>query len=270
MRLKVEVWRQAGPGEPGRFEAHTIDGVEPQLSVLELLDALNERLIDGGQEPVAFDSDCREGICGACGVTVDGAVHGLEDNVPSCHQRLSSFRDGATVRIEPLRSAAFPVLRDLVVGRDALDDLIRAGGHVAVDAGTAPDADAVPTTTDVAEEALDFAVWLNSSPEGVNGLIENSGIGWSANPAHIGTPRQQPSEFFSGQDYNQEIFVPAAKQQNADWSWWPITQQSFNILADGFRRKATGGTLVDAVADAEKKILTAFTNKGLSIRKVSA
>ncbi len=120
------------------------------------------------------------------------------------------------------------------------------------------------------KEALEFAVWLNSSPEGVNGLIENSGIGWSANPAHIGTPRQQPSEFFSGQDYNQEIFVPAAKQQNADWSWWPITQQSFNILADGFRRKATGGTLVDAVADAEKKILTAFTNKGLSIRKVSA
>ena len=160
MRLKVEVWRQAGPGEPGRFEAHTIDGVEPQLSVLELLDALNERLIDGGQEPVAFDSDCREGICGACGVTVDGAVHGLEDNVPSCHQRLSSFRDGATVRIEPLRSAAFPVLRDLVVGRDALDDLIRAGGHVAVDAGTAPDADAVPTTTDVAEEALDFAACI--------------------------------------------------------------------------------------------------------------
>ena len=147
MRLKVEVWRQAGPGEPGRFEAHTIDGVEPQLSVLELLDALNERLIDGGQEPVAFDSDCREGICGACGVTVDGAVHGPEDNVPSCHQRLSSFRDGATVRIEPLRSAAFPVLRDLVVVRDALDDLIRAGGHVAVDAGTAPDADAVPTTS---------------------------------------------------------------------------------------------------------------------------
>ena len=160
MRLKVEVWRQAGPGEPGRFEAHTIDGVEPQLSVLELLDALNERLIDGGQEPVAFDSDCREGICGACGVTVDGAGHGLEDNVPSCHQRLSSFRDGATVRIEPLRSAAFPVLRDLVVGRDALDDLIRAGGHVAVDAGTAPDADAVPTTTDVAEEALDFAACI--------------------------------------------------------------------------------------------------------------
>lgn len=120
------------------------------------------------------------------------------------------------------------------------------------------------------KEALDFAVWLNSSPEGVDGLIENSGIGWSANPALIGTPRQQPSEFFSGQDYNQEIFVPAAKQQNADWSWWPITQQSFNILADGFRRKATGGTLVDAVADAEKKILTAFTNKGLSIRKVSA
>ena len=120
------------------------------------------------------------------------------------------------------------------------------------------------------KEALEFAIWLNSSQQGIDGLIENSGIGWSANPGYIGSARQQASEFFSGRDYNQEIFVPAAKQQNANWSWWPITQQSFNILADGFRRKATGGTLVDAVATAEKNILTAFTNKGLSIRKGSA
>ena len=118
-------------------------------------------------------------------------------------------------------------------------------------------------------EALQFAVWLNSSPEGINGLID-SGIGWSANPAYIGAARQQPSEFFSGQDYNQEIFVPAAKEQNADWNWWPITQQSLNILADGFRRKASGGTLVDAVATAEKTILAAFSNKGLAIRKEQA
>lgn len=118
-------------------------------------------------------------------------------------------------------------------------------------------------------EALQFAVWLNSSPEGINGLID-SGIGWSANPAYIGAARQQPSEFFSGQDYNREIFVPAAKEQNANWNWWPITQQSLNILADGFRRKASGGTLVDAVATAEKTILAAFANKGLAIRKGQA
>lgn len=160
MRLTVEVWRQAGPEAPGAFEAHQIDGVDPHLSVLELLDALNEQLIDSGHEPFAFESDCREGICGACGVTVDGDVHGPEDNVPSCHQRLVHYTDGSTVRIEPMRSAAFPVLRDLIVDRGGLDDVIRAGGHVAVDAGTAPDADAIPIPTLTAEESLDFAACI--------------------------------------------------------------------------------------------------------------
>ncbi len=160
MKLTIEVWRQAHRDAEGRFERHDIDGVEPHLSVLELLDALNEQLIDSGNDPVAFESDCREGICGACGVTVDGAVHGPEDNVPSCHQRLVGYPDGATVRIEPLRSATFPVLRDLVVDRGALDDLVRAGGHVAVNAGTAPDADTVPVPEDVAEASLDFAACI--------------------------------------------------------------------------------------------------------------
>jgi succinate dehydrogenase / fumarate reductase iron-sulfur subunit len=160
MKLTVEVWRQAGPEEKGRFERHVVADVEPQLSVLELLDALNERLIDAGHEPVAFESDCREGICGACGVTVDGLVHGAEDNVPSCHQRLSRYADGSTVRIEPLRAGAFPVVRDLIVDRSALDGVIRAGGHVAIDAGTAPDADAVPVGAETAERALDFAACI--------------------------------------------------------------------------------------------------------------
>ncbi len=160
MKLTVEVWRQAGPETPGQFEAHVVEGVEPQLSVLELLDALNEQLIDSGREPVAFESDCREGICGACGVTVDGEVHGPEDNVPSCHQRLTGYADGSTVRIEPLRAGSFPVVRDLIVDRGALDDLIRAGGHVAVDAGTAPEADAVGVGAETAELALDFAACI--------------------------------------------------------------------------------------------------------------
>lgn len=160
MRLIVQVWRQAGPDAPGRFENHTVEDVEPHLSVLELLDALNERLIDSGQEPVAFESDCREGICGACGVTVDGEAHGPEDNVPSCHQRLARYADGSTIRIEPLHAAAFPVVRDLIVDRGALDDLIRAGGHVGVDAGTAPDADALPVGAERAELALDFAACI--------------------------------------------------------------------------------------------------------------
>lgn len=160
MRLTLEVWRQAGPKDKGRFERHEVSDVEPQLSVLELLDALNEQLIDSSQEPVAFESDCREGICGACGVTVDGEAHGAEDNVPSCHQRLARYCDGATMRIEPLRAGAFPVVRDLIVDRSALDELIRAGGHVAVNAGTAPDADAVPVGAETAETALDFAACI--------------------------------------------------------------------------------------------------------------
>ena len=160
MRLTVEVWRQAGPEAPGAFEAHKIDGVDPHLSVLELLDALNEQLIDSGHEPFAFESDCREGIFGACGVTVDGDVHGPEDNVPSCHQRLIHYADGSTIRIEPLRAGAFPVLRDLIVDRGGLDDVIRAGGHVAVNAGTAPDADDLPIPSLVAEESLDFAACI--------------------------------------------------------------------------------------------------------------
>lgn len=160
MKLTVEVWRQVGPKEKGRFERHRIDGIEAHLSVLELLDALNEQLIDSGKEPIAFESDCREGICGACGVTVDGDVHGRDDNVPSCHQRLVHYGDGATIRIEPLRSAAFPVLRDLIVDRSALDDVIRAGGHVAVNAGTAPDADALPIAQATAELSLDFAACI--------------------------------------------------------------------------------------------------------------
>lgn len=120
------------------------------------------------------------------------------------------------------------------------------------------------------KEALEFAVWMTTSQEGIDAMIANSGIGWSPAVGEIGTPRKQPSEFFSGQNYNEDIFVPATKEQNTEWSWWPVTQQSFNILSDGFRKKASGTTLVDAVAQAEKQIITVFENKGLSIRKASA
>ena len=160
MKLRVEVWRQAGPDTEGHFETHEVDGLEPHLSVLEMLDALNERLVAEGRDPVAFESDCREGICGACGITVDGQVHGPEDNLPACHQRLVGLNDGATIHLEPLRSACFPVVRDLIVDRSGLDELIRAGGYVSISAGTAPDADALPITEQVAETALDFAACI--------------------------------------------------------------------------------------------------------------
>jgi len=120
------------------------------------------------------------------------------------------------------------------------------------------------------KEALEFAIWMQTSKEGIDALIKNCGIGWSPDRDYIGKQREQPSAFFGGQNYNEEVFLPATHEQNPDWSWWPITQQSFNILADGFRKKSSGGTLVDAVAQAEKNIITAFRNKGLSIRKVES
>lgn len=160
MKLNIEVWRQKSRYETGRFESHEMEDLEPHMSVLELLDALNERLVDSGEEAVTFESDCREGICGACGITVDGRPHGPDENVPSCHQRLLNFRDGATVRLEPFRSGSFPVIRDLMVDRDRLDDVIRAGGYVSINAGTAPDADTIPIPEDVAETSLDFAACI--------------------------------------------------------------------------------------------------------------
>ncbi|MWV58483.1 extracellular solute-binding protein [Rathayibacter sp. VKM Ac-2754] len=120
------------------------------------------------------------------------------------------------------------------------------------------------------QEALEFAVWMTTSREGIDAMIANSGIGWSPAVGEIGTTRQEPSEFFSGENYYEDVLVPASEEQNPDWSWWPVTQQSFNILSDGFRKKASGLSLVDAVAEAEDQIITVFENKGLSIRKASA
>ncbi|MCI0155768.1 extracellular solute-binding protein [Leifsonia shinshuensis] len=116
-------------------------------------------------------------------------------------------------------------------------------------------------------EALEFAVWMTTSPEGIDAMIRNSGIGWSPARDDIGSARTKPSAWFGGQNYNEEVFLPASREQNPDWSWWPITQQSLNILADGFRKKPSGLTLVDAVAQSEKNIMRAFRDKGLSIEK---
>ncbi|WP_456287060.1 extracellular solute-binding protein [Microbacterium sp. JZ70] len=120
------------------------------------------------------------------------------------------------------------------------------------------------------KEAMDFAVWMTTSPEGIDAMIEHSGIGWSPAADYIGSQRQRPSDFFSGQNYNEEVFVPASKAQNPDWVWWPITQQSFNILSDGFRRKASGQSLVESVRQAEEQITRVFRNKGLRIRKATS
>lgn len=160
MKLTLDVWRQAGPGVPGEFVTYEVDDATPEMSIVELLDRLNEKLVEEGIEPVAFESDCREGICGACGVTVDDRPHGPARNTPSCHQRLHSFKDGQRVRIEPFRAATYPVVKDLVVDRSRLDRVVKAGGYVSINAGTAPDADAVSLDHQAAELALDFAACI--------------------------------------------------------------------------------------------------------------
>lgn len=160
MKLVLEVWRQSGPEAPGHFEKYTVSDASPEMSMPELLDRLNAQLLQEGVEPVAFESDCREGICGACGVTVDGRPHGPVPNTPTCRQHVRAFHDGQVLRLEPLRSGAFPVVKDLVVDRSALDSVIQAGGYPSVDVGTAPDAETRQIGFDRAERALDFAACI--------------------------------------------------------------------------------------------------------------
>ena len=160
MKLTLEVWRQESRAAAGRFETYEVTDATPEMTLLELIDRLNDQLVSEGRDPVAFESDCREGICGCCGMNVDGKPHGPQDNTPSCEQHVRSFRDGERVVLEPFRSETFPVIRDLIVDRSALDRVIQAGGHVAVDAGTAPDADVMLVNFETAELALDFAACI--------------------------------------------------------------------------------------------------------------
>jgi succinate dehydrogenase / fumarate reductase iron-sulfur subunit len=161
MDLTLRVWRQAGPRERGAFATYRMTGLSPDMSFLEMLDVLNERLITEGKEPpVAFDHDCREGICGTCGVVIDGVPHGPRRGTTACQLHLRSFRSGATVTIEPWRAAAFPVLRDLVVDRSAFDRIIAAGGFISVQTGSAPDGNTIPIPKGVADRAMDAAACI--------------------------------------------------------------------------------------------------------------
>ena len=160
MKVTLRVWRQPGPGEPGGFVRYALDDPPPETTLLEALDGLNEWLVGLGEAPVAFDSDCREGICGACGIVVDGRPHGPRPGTTTCLLALRDFAAGATITLEPLRTGVFPVVRDLVVDRGALDRVVRAGGYVSVRAGSAPEANALPVGHDVAERALDAAACI--------------------------------------------------------------------------------------------------------------
>jgi succinate dehydrogenase / fumarate reductase, iron-sulfur subunit len=160
MRLALRIWRQSGPAAPGHFVRYQLDPATADLTLLEALDGLNEQLVSAGELPVAFESDCREGICGACGIVVDGRPHGPLPGTTTCMLPLRAFREGATVTLEPLRTGAFAVLRDLVVDRGALDRVVQAGGYVSVRAGSAPEANTLAIAPAVVERALDAAACI--------------------------------------------------------------------------------------------------------------
>jgi succinate dehydrogenase / fumarate reductase iron-sulfur subunit len=160
MRLTLHVWRQAGPNESGRIERYEVNELSPQMSFLEMLDVVNERFTEEGKDPITFDHDCREGICGACGMMIDGVAHGPQPGTTTCQLRLRHFNDGDEIRVEPWRAAAFPVLKDLMVDRSALDRVIEAGGYISIDTGAAPDANEIPIPKADAERALDAAACI--------------------------------------------------------------------------------------------------------------
>ncbi len=193
MDLTLNVWRQPGPDAAGTMERYEAPGVDPDMSFLEMLDVVNERLIEAGDEPIAFDHDCREGICGTCGVMINGVAHGPQPGTTACQLHMRHFQDGDEITIEPWRSAAFPVLRDLIVDRGAFDRIIEAGGYISVPTGSAPDAHEIPVPTPAADLAFEAAACIGCGacvaqcPNGAAQLFT------SAKVSHLGlVPQGQP------------------------------------------------------------------------------
>jgi succinate dehydrogenase / fumarate reductase iron-sulfur subunit len=160
MRIHLKVWRQDGPDSAGRLVDYTVEQVSPDMSFLEMLDVLNEGLIARGEDPVAFDSDCREGICGTCGFLVNGVPHGPLPGTTVCQLHMRSFADNARITLEPWRARAFPIVKDLVVDRSAFDRIIQAGGYTSVNVGGAPDGNAILIPRNTVEQAMDSAACI--------------------------------------------------------------------------------------------------------------
>ena len=160
MNLKLKIWRQKNAKASGRFETYQVEDISPDTSFLEMLDILNNKLIRDGKEPVAFDHDCREGICGMCSLYINGRAHGPDDEITTCQLHMRKFKDGDTITIEPWRSAAFPVIKDLVVNRYAFDQILQSGGFVSVNTGGVPDGNAIPIAKEDADESMDAAACI--------------------------------------------------------------------------------------------------------------
>ena len=196
MRLTLHIWRQARRDGKGGFETYDLENVSEHMSFLEMLDFLNEDLQVRGEEPVVFDHDCREGICGACGVVINGAAHGPQPGTATCQLHMRHYSDGDVLWIEPFRSRAFPVLRDLLVDRRPFDRIIEAGGFVSVNTGSAPEANLTAVPKDDAERAMDAAECIGCGacvaqcPNGAGQLFT------SAKVSHLGSlPQGQPERY---------------------------------------------------------------------------
>jgi len=193
MDIKVRVWRQAAAGSDGRMVTYDVKDISPDASFLEMLDVLNEKLILDGDDPIAFDHDCREGICGMCSMVIDGIAHGPEKATTACQLHMRHFKDGDVIDVEPWRARAFPVIKDLVVDRSAFDKIIQAGGYITAPTGAAPDAHATPVPKKDADLAFEAATCIAcgacvaACPNGSSMLFT------AAKVAHLGLlPQGQP------------------------------------------------------------------------------
>jgi succinate dehydrogenase iron-sulfur subunit len=183
MRLTVEIWRQENGEAPGKMVTYEVDEISPDYSLLEMLDILNEKLEVKGERPVAFDHDCREGICGACSMMVNGQAHGPWVRTTTCQLHMRAFQDGDTIRIEPWRARAFPVVKDLMVDRAAFDRIVQAGGYISVGTGSAPEANLIAVPKDTADRAFDAATCIGCGacvaqcPNGAAQLFTSAKVG---------------------------------------------------------------------------------------------
>ena len=158
--ITLKVWRQKNPEEKGEFVTYDMNGINSHMSFLELLDVLNEKLINENEEPIAFEHDCREGICGSCAMTINGEAHGPVKSTTACQLHMFNFKSGDTISVEPWRASSFPILKDLVTDRSSFDRIIQSGGYVSVNTGSAPDGNAIPIEKDKALEAFDVATCI--------------------------------------------------------------------------------------------------------------
>jgi succinate dehydrogenase / fumarate reductase, iron-sulfur subunit len=196
LNLTLRVWRQVGPSAPGRMVEYDAPGISPDMSFLEMLDVVNERLAERGEVPIAFDHDCREGICGSCSLMINGMAHGPMSGTATCQLHMRSFRDGDVINVEPFRARAFPVVRDLVVNRSALDRIIQAGGYIDAPTGGAPDGNAILISKPAVDTAMDAAQCIGCGACVAACPNASASLFTAAKLTHLGLlPQGQPERY---------------------------------------------------------------------------